>query len=139
MKNLTNAQQMIIFREEIKQEICLVLNISPRQYHEFQTAVAKSYVLLMTPEGAEAVHKILNSDIYWAWWKINWAVRDEDWLKNHFSMEINPRGNLIGGMHTDAYYYWQITHDVHHLASQLSEYGVLFKKSFEQLKRFIHV
>lgn len=125
------AAQMLI----TKQEVCLLLQITEVEYAQMQYNSGLSFLAYKCPSGL-IENLVANSKIFWSFWKINWALRDEEFTEQFQKMEITPQGELIindwGNMNQ-----YLVQHSPYLLASKIDDYGSRLHDTWLQIKNFI--
>ena len=104
--------------------ICRFLNWDKLMYGEFQYRHGCEYLQLYIPTDPGGIDEMLQSKLYWSWWKNQWQQRDQVYLVNlarFFS--VLPVDDLRA--------IYNLNHDVRILARELTpnKFVLNFKKA----------
>lgn len=97
---MSHAQQRINNMEQLKQQVCQLLHITPDEYAERQYKAGCQYLQSYIPNDPTGIDQLLRSGVYWAWWRNHWALRDETFCVGHVeALSMKLRHQLYNELH----------------------------------------
>lgn len=85
----TYAKQWRKLAEQMKQQVCQLLDWDEMQYAEFQYTSGLSYLMWLFPVDEHARDCLQRSKVFWNWYKHTWSMYDESYLTYRLSLKEN--------------------------------------------------
>jgi hypothetical protein len=94
---MTNTSQRLLIQKALKIEIIELLEWEELQWCSFQFEQGLRY--LDSYVGRDA-HNLLQKEIFWTWWKDQWALRDEDlMIRGLAELPVEDRVGIYTELH----------------------------------------
>lgn len=77
---MTQADSRRQQAETVKQAVCKLLNKTDEWYAHLQYETGLTYLKQHLPNDAQRRRKCEGSGVFWGWWRLQWLVRDENYL-----------------------------------------------------------
>lgn len=88
----------------IKEQICQVLRWTEQDYSDFQFRMGTQYLQYYIPNDPQGIDMLVESRIFWNWWKNHWMFRDIAFVKTTVANCSTPTAMAI---------YFQLHHPDH--------------------------
>ena len=135
-KKHTQAQHRKTQILDAKHQIMQALHFKAQHYAELQYEAGIQFISFKIPY-ADTADRLQRSDIFWAWWLTNWAIRDEHFLQDNQAMQVLADGSLQIGNYVNSHQY-ALVHNPYYLSSKLDEYGLNFHNAWLQILKIIN-
>ena len=78
---MTHTQAIRQKAETLKEKVCRLLEWDDQQYAEFQYETGLNYLRHYIGFDPQAIDMLTRTRTYWNWWKNQWAIRDNQFIK----------------------------------------------------------
>ena len=77
MKRITHIEAQRAKAQQLKLQVCQLLNCTEEQYCEYQLKEGRMFLQSFISRSPSEIDEILATRAYWAWWRNQWMQRDE--------------------------------------------------------------
>ncbi len=100
MRNkITHTQARKLLAQQVQQRVCYLLNWTDKQYKEFQYKQGCLYLQLYLSKYPAIIDELIDNKIFWAWWRNQWANRDDIYVHNTEVLHLPKRVGLYQQTH----------------------------------------
>lgn len=125
---MTQAQKTNLRMEQLKQQVCRMLQIDELEYASRQFEAGCEYLQAYITEDTEGIAALQRSPVYWAWWRNHWALRDEQFCTGHVSsLSLLLRHQLYTQLHNPQL-----------LATELRPNGIVLQLAYAEMIEQYH-
>ena len=76
MQKNTNIMQQQKQVEMMRKRVCYLLNWTVEEYNKYQRKQGCLYLQLKMSGSPQIIDELVESEMFWAWWKNEWAHRE---------------------------------------------------------------
>lgn len=106
-----------------KNRIMELLQWNEEQYANFQYKTGCQYLQSYIPNDPAGIDQLVESKIFWAWWKNHWLQRDEDFLNNAEVKDATASGHVLITM-------YEVMHDPYELTAMIRPHSLILSETY---------
>jgi hypothetical protein len=100
MRNkITHTEARKLLATQLQERVCYLLNWTAEEYTAFQYKQGCLYVQMYLSKNPEIIDELLANRIFWAWWRNEWANRDDVYVHNTEVLHLANRMPLYRQLH----------------------------------------
>ena len=65
----------------VKEQVCHILGWTEKDYADFQFRMGTNYLQYYIPRDPQGIDMLVDSKIFWNWWRNHWMFRDVAYLQ----------------------------------------------------------
>jgi hypothetical protein len=88
----THTQQIKDEMQAVKLLVLAVLGWNPVDLLRFQRRMGTQYLQCYIPNDPAGIDMLVATDIFWNWWKLEWLIRDKQFLQ--LTQDCTPQSAL---------------------------------------------
>ena len=108
--------------DQLKERVCYLLNWTPDEYAEYQYKQGCLYLQMYLSKYPAIIDELLQNRIFWAWWRNQWANRDDAFIHDEQHLHV-PNRRLL----------YRHTHDPEMLILDMYPQTSAFAKSYSKM------
>lgn len=66
----------------VKEQVMALLNWTDQDYHDFQYRMGTNYLQYYIPRDPQGIDMLIESRIFWNWWRNHWMFRDAAFVQD---------------------------------------------------------
>lgn len=106
-----------------KEKVCALLKWDEQQYGNFMYKQGCAYLQHYIPNDPDGIDQLIRSNVYWAWWRNHWLLRDKQFCINGVH-QISEKHKL---------YLYQELHNAESLAKEIRLDKVVLDLSYANM------
>jgi hypothetical protein len=108
--------------KKTQEAIMFQLQISETQYANFLFKKGTAYLQAYIPQDPAGIDMLVDSRVFWAWWRLEWMLRDEQFIASNYTGPVPLLRRVYASYHRPD-----------ELASEISPNGVVMAEGYAKM------